>query len=169
MGLGALGSMAGMRLEIRASDLPGRHFGPEQGADTERHNVCVGIQVRREPEQVVEADAEHVTFSAEVTVVPLEDGQDFRGPAVQGRRGERFVYLTWGDVSGEGFEMFRRAKLMLDRVDPALVADADASGRPLVADVRLTDEKGGPRCARVDPPAVTWSVGEAHESGGRSL
>jgi hypothetical protein len=64
--------------------------------------------------------------------------------------------------------MFRRAKLVLDRVEPALVASAERSGRPLVADVRLTDEKGGPRCARVDPPAVTWSLG-GQESGGRSL
>jgi hypothetical protein len=56
--------------------------------------------------------------------------------------------------------MFRRAKLMLDRVDPALMTEAEESDRPLVADVRLTDEKGGPRCARVDPPAVVWGVGE---------
>jgi hypothetical protein len=57
--------------------------------------------------------------------------------------------------------MFRRAKLMLDRVDRAVIDRAQQSGLPLVADVALTDEKGGPRCARVDPPAVRWSVGEA--------
>jgi hypothetical protein len=54
--------------------------------------------------------------------------------------------------------MFRRAKLMLSRVDPALVDEADVDGRCLVADVVLTDDRGGPRCARVDPPAVRWSV-----------
>jgi hypothetical protein len=54
--------------------------------------------------------------------------------------------------------MFRRAKLMLSHVHPTLVADAAGAGRSLVADVVLTDERGGPRCARVDPPAVTWSV-----------
>jgi hypothetical protein len=56
--------------------------------------------------------------------------------------------------------MFRRAKLMLDRVDQALVSEADRDGRSLVADVSLTDERGSPRCARVDPPAVRWSVAE---------
>ena len=29
----------------------------------------------------------------------------------------------------------------------------------MAARVRLTDDKGGPRCARVDPPAVEWTLG----------
>ena len=83
---------------------------------------------------------------------------DFRGPAVQGKRGERFIYLTWGNVDAtNGFEMFRRAKLMLDRIDPELIESAARDGR-LAATVDLTDDRGGPRCARVDPPALAWSV-----------
>ena len=60
---------------------------------------------------------------------------------------------------------------MLSRVDPVLVADAAGEGRSLVADVVLTDEKGGPRCARVDPPALRWSVQptDVQASAGRSL
>jgi hypothetical protein len=146
-----------MRLVIQGHDLPGARF-------SGYGRIGVALQVGSEPVDVVPGDAASATWETEVRLV---DG-DARGQAVQGRRGDRFVYLTWGDLSGGGFEMFRRAKLMLDRVDPALVAEADASGRPLVADVRLTDEKGGPRCARVDPPAVTWSVG-GQGSGGRSL
>ena len=92
-------------------------------------------------------------------VVDEQGALDFRGPAVHGKRGERFLYLTWGDVGGDGsFEMFRRAKLMLNRIDPALVREADQGEVPLVATVELTDGRGGPRCARVDPPALTWSV-----------
>jgi len=56
--------------------------------------------------------------------------------------------------------MFRRAKLMLHRVDPALVTAAEAGGA-LVATVDLTDEHGCPRCARVDPPAIRWTVTDA--------
>jgi len=93
-------------------------------------------------------------------VVRVDGDLDFRGPAVQGRRGDRFVYLTWGDVGQEGeFEMFRRAKLMLDRIDRVLL-DAAVAGRGLNARVELSDDRGGPRCARVDPPAVEWSVDE---------
>ena len=158
--------MAVMRLEIRASDLPGRQFGPAQGADVEHHNVCVGLQIGREPEQVVEADAEQVTFSAEMTVMPLEEGHDFRGPAVQGRRGERFVYLTWGDVDPAGsFIMFRRAKLMLGAIKPAVISAANQPGGVLVATLGLTDAKGGPLCARVVPPAVVWSAERVDPSG----
>jgi hypothetical protein len=46
---------------------------------------------------------------------------------VQGRRGDRFVSLTWGDLSGEGFAMLRRAKLTLDRVEPRLRGEAGAA------------------------------------------
>jgi hypothetical protein len=134
---------------IRGHELPGPAFAGHR-------RIGVGLQVRSEPDGVVPGDARGARWETEVRLV---DG-DFRGPAVQGRRGERFLYLTWGDLSGGGFEMFRRAKLMLDRVDDAVLREAAESDRPLVADVRLTDETGGPRCARVDPPAVVWSVGE---------
>jgi hypothetical protein len=61
-------------------------------------------------------------------------------------------------VQADGsFAMFRRAKLMLDRIDPHLVAHAEAAGE-LVADVVLTDAHGCPTCARVDPPMLVWSV-----------
>jgi hypothetical protein len=52
--------------------------------------------------------------------------------------------------------MFRRAKLMLGAVDPDLVRCAERTASTLVATVDLTDAKGGPRCARVDPPALVW-------------
>jgi len=51
------------------------------------------------------------------------------------------------------------AELALGR-QLALVSEAEHSGRALVADVGLTDENRSPRCARVDPPAVRWSVAE---------
>jgi len=132
---------------IRGRDLPGAAC---PGYD----RIGVGLQVRSDPVGVVVGNAAHARWETDVTLA----GDDFRGPAVHGKRGERFVYLTWGDLSGGRFEMFRRAKLMLSHVDPGLVEQAAADDRCLVADVVLTDEKGGPRCARVDPPAVRWSV-----------
>jgi hypothetical protein len=158
------GRLRGVRLVIRGHDLPGASYDGHA-------RIAVGLQVRDEPAGLVPGDASSARWETEVRLV---EG-DARGPAVHGRRGERFVYLTWGEVSAasnQGFAMFRRAKLMLDRVDPALLSSAEETGRPLVADVGLTDEKGGPRCARVDPPAVVWSLGEAdpdQTSGARSL
>ncbi len=121
-------------------------------------NVHVGVQAAREPSQLIRADASEMRWEVEVSVVRTNGSLDLRGPPVQGKRGDRFIYLTWGHVGpGDTFEMFRRAKLMLDRVGPDLIELAVTTGR-LDATVDLTGEDGGPRCARVDPPAITWSV-----------
>ena len=121
-------------------------------------NVHVGVQLRREPVDLATADAAEVRWDIDVDVVDHDGALDFRGPVVQGRLGDRFIYLTWGEVHPGGeFEMFRRAKLMLNRIDPGLVRAAlGADG--LEAHVDLTGSDGGPRCARVDPPAIAWSA-----------
>ena len=77
---------------------------------------------------------------------------------MQGRRGSRFVYLTWGNSGDDGdFHMFRRAKLMLDAIDSDVIDRGKASGT-LAARLGLTDECGMPRCAAVRPPGITWTA-----------
>ncbi|HEX2381433.1 MAG TPA: DUF5990 family protein [Acidimicrobiales bacterium] len=146
-----------MRITIRGHNLPGRRFCEGENA---RDNVHVGLQERREPVGLMRADAKAATWDVDVKIVTIDDGQlDFRGPVVQGKRGERFVYLTWGNVSDDGeFDMFRRAKLMLDADVTELVQAARRDHRTLVASVDLTDRCGGPRCARLKSDALTWSV-----------
>lgn len=124
-------------------------------------NVHVGVQLKRDPAQLLRADIANPLWEIEVVVARIGGLLDFRGPAVQGKRGDRFIYLTWGNVGRDNvFEMFRRAKLMLARVEPRLI-DAAIEAGCLHAEVDLTGRDGGPRCARVDPPAVEWSVPEA--------
>lgn len=143
-----------MRVAITGVNPPGRVFCRPDGSAME--NVHVGLQMRRDPAQLVRADAPETGWEVDIEVVRKDGVLDFRGPSVQGKRGDRFIYLTWGDVSPDGaFEMFRRAKLMLDRVEPALMESAAETGR-LAARVDLTGDDGGPRCARVDPPAIAW-------------
>ena len=145
-----------MRVVIEGHHLPGRCFVSE-GQLLE--HVHVGIQIGREPSDLVPADAPAATWELEVRVVDVDGGRDFRGPAVQGKRGDRFLYLVWGELAGPGpFHMFRRAKLMVGRVDAA-VMDAAVAADALRASVHLTDDRGGPRCARVDPPAIAWTAG----------
>jgi Family of unknown function (DUF5990) len=127
-----------MRLLIRGHRLPGLTCGSYT-------NVHVGIQVGTKPVGLVPADAAAAEWVAEIHI---DDG-DFRGPAVQGRKGERFVYLTWGTVAGDSFSMFRRAKLIL--------ADLPADAEEVTVDVDLTDDTGMPRCARLRPPAIRIS------------
>jgi hypothetical protein len=122
-------------------------------------NVHVGVQVRRDAAQLMRADVPEVSWDLDIEIIRRDD-LDFRGPAVQGKRGDRFIYLTWGDVGPDGsFEMFRRAKLMLDRIEPQLIESA-IEADCLEAKVDLTGRDGGPLCARVDPPAVSWSAPE---------
>ena len=134
-----------MEIVVRGHRPPGRRFDSYT-------NVHVGLQVRSQPSGLVPGDTADAQWTAEVQVVPSGGGVDYRGPAVHGRAGERFLYLTWGEVCGERFEMFRRAKLML-----AESGAVETTAR-LVADVELSDEHGCPRCARVRPPAVRWST-----------
>jgi hypothetical protein len=147
-----------VRIAIIGVNLPGRAFCRPDGSLME--DVHVGVQVRRVPAQLVRADAAEARWDVDVEVVERDGAVDFRGPAVHGKPGERFIYLTWGDVGpGDRFEMFRRAKLMLNRVDRHLIESAVTAGR-LAGRVDLTGGDGGPRCARVDPPAIVWSIPE---------
>jgi hypothetical protein len=144
-----------MEIRIEGHDLPGRDFSCDGVA---RDNVHVAVQVGKEPFEPVRGGADRAVWTVEVRVVPTDDGRDLRGRAVHGRRGERFLYLTWGQVDPDGgFEMFRRAKLMVADIDPGLLhaaSEPDATG--LTASVKLSDAKGHPRCARVQDPAITW-------------
>lgn len=127
-----------MRIRIEGHSLPGRNPGPHR-------DVQVGIQVRRVPTELVPGDAESATWDVEVAESHEDDPRDFHGPAVHGKRGERFIYLTW--LEGSDATMFRRAKLML--------ADAPEA-ESVVATVHLTDDAGLPRCARLRAPALDW-------------
>lgn len=140
-----------MLVIVRGRELPGRRF--LYGASGSYDNVHVGLQVRREPVGLVPGDAVDAEWRTEVGVVDRDGHPDYRGPAVHGKPGERFLYLTWGTVEGELFTMFRRAKLMLEEAPPD-----PGAGRAVVASVSLTDENGLPRCARVRPPAISWAV-----------
>lgn len=148
-----------MQLWIHGRDLPGIDFtDPSSGRRYER--VHVGLQQKDEAVQLVPADAPRATFVADVEVIEIADGLDFRGAFVHGRRGDRFLYLTWGEraAGDDSFKMFRRAKLLLRDVDEETLTRAGAVGWALEASLGLTDARGGPRCASVRPPDITWTA-----------
>lgn len=141
-----------MLVHIAGVNLPGRTWGGYQ-------NIHVGVQRRTEVVDLVPGDAGEAVWEFDVELRP--DG-DLRGPEVQGRRGERFFYLSWGTVAGNGaFTMFRRAKLMLAAVEPAVIAAAGEPGQALVGTLSLTGGDGSPRCASVRPPAISWTAAPA--------
>ena len=143
--------MGMLNVRIVGERLPGRTF-------DDHTNVHVGVQRGDEVVQVQPGDAASVKFTFGIVLRELDDGGlDFRSPFVHGKPGERFFYLSWGDVAEDGsFVMFRRAKLLLSAVPPGLITAKTGS---IEAYLSLTDDKGGPRCASVKPPAVNWSTG----------
>lgn len=145
--------MVTLAVRIVGERLPGLRFGDAQA-------VHVGVQRRAEVVDLVAGDADRAVFGFAVDVVDAPGGgRDFRGPFVHGRRGERFLYLSWGDVDPEGtFTMFRRAKLHLADIADETLQAALAGGATLQATLDLTDGAGGPRCATVRPPTVRWTA-----------
>jgi hypothetical protein len=136
-------------VRIVGTELPGRRFG-------EYEDVHVGVQRGREAEQLVPADRAEAVF--DLVLTPVAPGEA-RGPFAQGRRGERFLYLVW--AAGPDRTMFRRLKLMLDDVPPDVWEAACRPRHRLEARLGLTDDCGGPLCARVVPPKVTWRAARA--------
>jgi hypothetical protein len=142
-------------IRIEGQDLPGRDLPGHR-------NVHVGVQRRDRPAELLDlqpGDAAMATWTLDCTAATVIDGcLDVRGPYIQGGRGQRFIYLSWGEVDDVGgFVMFRRAKLWLDGVDAATAQAAIATGR-LTATLGLTDAGGGPLCATVRPPSIAWSA-----------
>ena len=156
---------------IEGYDLPGRSCNPgPDGIGYRNVHVALGGKSKDRPALVVPGkpglaiepvpgDAESARWEVPVTVRRGPDGFDFTGPFVGGARDDRSLGLAWGEVPGDGtLRLFRGAKLRLVDVDPALIEEALRPGHRLVARIRLTDPRGNPVCARVHPPALTWSV-----------
>jgi hypothetical protein len=143
--------MGMLNVKIIGERLPGLRF-------EDHTNVHVGVQRGDEVVQIQPAEGSSVKFTFGIVLREREDGEvDFRSPFVHGKPGDRFFYLSWGDVADDGtFSMFRRAKLMLAAVPSGLITPKTGS---LEAYLSMTDAKGGPVCAAVRPPAINWSTG----------
>jgi uncharacterized protein DUF5990/uncharacterized protein DUF5655 len=160
---------------IEGYDLPGLSCRPEPGGSGYRNvHVALGgkakdraaLVVPGRPGAAIEpvpGDAESARWELQVAVRRDADGFDFTGPFVGGTRDDRSLGLAWGEVPGDGtLRLFRGAKLRLVDVDPAVIEAALRPGHRLVARIRLTDPRGNPVCARVHPPALTWSAEPAN-------
>lgn len=148
-----------MIVEIRGVNGPGRRCNPapEHGP---YEDVQVAVGHSTNPIGMVPADTRGVDWRVPVRVV-REDGRlDFRGPSVNGKRGDRHIYLNWFNREPDGqLRLFRRGKVMLEGLDPRLVEQAERSDAALRCTINLTNEKGLPTTARFWPQDLDWRVG----------
>lgn len=102
-----------------------------------------------------------LTFEFSILVKPAESDAelDFKGPIVQGKRGERFIYVDIGQSAGQvGTCWNRRLKIPLVGITLADIKALPGNASPrLEATVPGTAKDGGPNCATVKPFAG-WSV-----------
>ena len=148
-----------MDVRIVGVELPGRTCADPRADGLAYENVHVGMQRRQDVVDLVPGDAPDAEWNFTVDTVTKDGALDLRGPFVQGKRGDRFLYLSWGTVDdAKHFEMFRRAKLMFDAVPDELLRSAQAPGRRLIGTVTMTHDDGMPRCAAVRPPVIEWTV-----------
>jgi hypothetical protein len=105
--------------------------------------------------QVQRSEGEDLQFEFRLTVVPTGRGTppDFRGPASQGRKGERFIYLCSGQYAGQADSPWaRRLKVPLTGITPELVQCAlQNPTAALRAQVPGTARDDGPNAATVQP------------------
>ena len=126
-------------------------------------NILWALQLGRD--QLVKptlSTKNRISFDFTVDVVEDSSAAGFRlrGPAVQGRPGERFVYLRIGAYAGQvGASAGWRAKIGLEGISHKLVLAVKAK-RSGVLEVEFAGmgPKGGPACATVPLLGAGWHV-----------
>ncbi|RZL90008.1 MAG: hypothetical protein EOP82_17255 [Variovorax sp.] len=108
------------------------------------------------------SSAEFISFAMTMNLGPtLADRSfNFRGSYAQGTPADRFIYVNSGILAGQVESCWeRRAKIKLAGIPRYLVETA--AGDPNCAiEGRIlgTARDGGPVCATVRPPAITWHL-----------
>lgn len=126
-------------------------------------NISWALQLGRD-ELVKPTASTKARISFDFSVEAVDGGAPsafrLRGPAVQGRSGERFVYLCIGAYAGQvGAPAGWRAKISLEGITRTLLAAANAkrSGR-LEAQFAGTARDGGPSRASVPLLGEGWRI-----------
>ncbi|HEX5048151.1 MAG TPA: DUF5990 family protein [Gammaproteobacteria bacterium] len=125
-------------------------------------NISWALQLGRD--ELVEPTASTRTrisfdFSVEAVAGDGAGSLRLRGPAIQGRPGERFVYLCVGSYAGQaGAPASGRAKISVEGITRKLYEQARAKRGVLQAELEGTARDGGPSRASVPLLGGGWRV-----------
>lgn len=146
-----------LAVQIVCEGLPAHGF---EGCDG-RRAIRVDLQTKDGHQSGQSTGAGALSFATEILVKQggSDDAADFAGPAVHGKRGERFFYLSWSGEKAGRREMFRRIKVHLRDLSTAQLTKARRVKGTLIARVHAVAKDGGPACASVPLLGGGWSVG----------
>ena len=102
-----------------------------------------------------------VVFETEVEATAGSKAEPFRlrGAAVQGRSGDRFLYLNSGSCAGDHTSIWsRRAKVPLFGITARLAKAAAQKGSILECQFSGTAKDGGPACASITLLSPGWAA-----------
>jgi len=121
-----------------------------------------GRGVAYETVQTQRSNGQDLRFEFCVGVRTVKKGavSDFRGPFVQGPRGQRFIYIDIGTYAGQANTPWsRRLKIPVTGITADMIKRASADVQT-VLETRVpgTGRDGGPNCATVKPFAG-WKLG----------
>jgi hypothetical protein len=119
----------------------------------QRSSRTDGVEHRR-------SDGSDIYLDLSVEVRQGGDAPDFRGPLVQGRRGERYIAILIGTLAGDAASCWTRgAKIPLGGITRPLLEELRSR-----VDARLTatfpgrTRDGGPSCATLRPIGGGWQI-----------
>ncbi|MEO5763007.1 MAG: DUF5990 family protein [Vicinamibacteria bacterium] len=122
------------------------------------------------PVMALKADGRDLAFDFEISVVVTRGAAQYSGDFVQGKPGERFVYINSGTLAGHHESHWtRRAKIGLESLSASLIRDAVASQGVIEARFLGTGRDGGPSCATVPLIEGGWTIRDAKRSKEHSL
>lgn len=105
------------------------------------------------------SDGGILTFNVPVRVGGRPNDGRYLGKFVRNADGRRYIYCASGRLAGQLDSCWeRRAKVMLDTIDPELVRNCLDLGKRLQAQFAGTSSDGGPFCGAVQP-MEGWSIG----------
>ena len=100
-----------------------------------------------------------LVFDCTITSIVKEGSIDFKGELVQGKRGERFIYIAIGTMAGQvNAAWSRRLKIPLNGITIEMIEVANKSMKvALETTIAGTAKDGGPTCA-TPKPFMGWQA-----------
>jgi hypothetical protein len=123
------------------------------------HEIMFGLQDKKGDVEA-EPACRTTEFDTEIELIDgprAGGGLDFRGRHVHGKKGDRFLYVSWGAGDrAQPLAMFARAKIKLADIPTDLLDDASSGETSLECRLEATNAKGEPASGTIKPPAVSW-------------